>query len=89
MSNKTRTQIEASQVWKMSLVDKSLVERCNVKFDEQHVEDRRNQCARDLNLIVDRATRAIESGYVTEQSFAEAALRIVERVAEFEEIKTK
>ena len=66
---------------------KSLVERCNVEFDDQaHDEDWRNQCARDLNVILDRVAQTVEAGSSQDSVFAEAALRIVERVAEFEAI---
>ncbi len=67
---------------------KSLVERCNVEFDEKaHTEAWRNQCAKDLNVILDRVAITIEAGTSEDSVFAEAALRIVERVAEFESIE--
>jgi len=92
--NKTATQawcdvltIVAAKNAEASQPPKSLVERCNVEFDDQgHHEHWRNQCARDLNAVLDQVTKAIESGNAEDQRFADAALRIVERVAEFEQI---
>jgi plasmid stabilization system protein ParE len=66
---------------------KSQVERCNIQYDDKaHNEEWRNQCARDLNAIVEYVAKALESGTEADNRFAEAALRIVERVAEFEQI---
>lgn len=57
-------------------------------FDEQgHNEDWRNAVARDLNTLIGRAVFFAETSNDESDQAAEAAtLRIVERVAEFEDI---
>lgn len=63
--------------------------RASRNFSKEHDEEWRNEVARDLNLLVIRALFLIENypdGNYT--NYAEAAIRIVERVAEFEEIET-
>jgi hypothetical protein len=60
------------------------------EFSELHDEEWRNQVASDLNHLVDRAIWTIESdGQRIDCEFGMAVLRIVQRVAEFEEIKAK
>lgn len=68
------------------------LERLNAihEFSEAHPEEWRNQVARDLNHLIGRATWWIETdGHKIDSRFGEAVLRIVERVAEFEEIVAK
>jgi hypothetical protein len=60
------------------------------EFSELHDEEWRNQVASDLNHLVGRAIWTIESdGQRIDCEFGMAVLRIVQRVAEFEEIKAK
>ena len=69
-----------------------VLERLNAihEFSEDHLEEWRNQVARDLNHLVGRATWWIETdGHLIDNEFGEAVLRIVERVSEFEEIVAK
>lgn len=57
------------------------------KFSEAHTDDWRNQTARYLNSLVTREIYVFEThGIVSD--YSAAILRIVERIAEFEEIKT-
>jgi len=61
-----------------------------IEFCQTHPEEWRNQVAKDLNVLVGRATYEIEtSNDVSDKDLAAAVLRIVERVAEFENIERK
>ena len=67
-----------------------VLERLNAirVFSQSHDEAWRNQVAHDLGLLVDREVCFLEThGYSSD--YAAAVLRIVERVAEFEEIEAK
>ena len=60
------------------------------EFSEEHPDEWRNEVARDLNVLVGRATWWIETDRdETDREFGAAVLRIVERVAEFENIEAK
>ena len=57
-------------------------------FSEEHPDEWRNRVARDLKDLVGREVATIVThGYASD--YAAAVIRIVERVAEFEEIKVK
>ena len=57
-------------------------------FSEQHSSPWRNQVARDLNQLLARAEYCMTTcGDASDKTFAEAVLRIVERVAETEKIE--
>ena len=69
-----------------------VLERLNVmsEFSQNHAEQWRNQVADDLNQLMGRAVYWLETdGDTTDAEFGNAVLRIVERVAEFEEIVAK
>jgi predicted thioredoxin/glutaredoxin len=69
-----------------------VLERLNAihEFSEQHPEEWRNEIARDMNHLVGRAVWWVETDrHDIDTLFGAAVLRIVERVAEFEEIKAK
>lgn len=60
------------------------------EFSEDHPDEWRNEVARDLNHMVDRATWWMETDRdEIDTKFGAAVLRIVERVAEFENIQPK
>lgn len=60
------------------------------QFSEVHDEEWRNQVARDLNQLIGRAVYEVETcDDECDKSLAAAVLRIVERVAEFDEISRK
>ena len=60
------------------------------EFSEDHLDDWRNQVARDLNHLVGRATWWMETDRdEIDTKFGAAVLCIVERVAEFEAIEAK
>ena len=60
------------------------------EFSTEHAEPWRNQVADDLNQLVGRAIWTIETdGDETDLEFGAAVVRIVERVAQSEEIEPK
>jgi len=72
------------------LTSDEVVERLNAirKFYDERPSEWRGQVANDLNLLVDREVCFVEThGYSSD--YAASVLRIVERVAEFENIERK
>ena len=66
-----------------------ILERLNAihEFSTTHPEEWRNEVARDLNVLVGRATWWLETDRdETDTEFGASVLRIVERVAESEKI---
>lgn len=68
-----------------------VLERLNniYEFSEKHDDEWRNEVARDLNQLMGRAGWWVETDRdAIDTAFGNAVLRIVERVAGFEEIET-
>jgi hypothetical protein len=66
--------------------------RTKVEYTTRHGERWRNEVAAQLNTVLARVQYEMETCLppdVDDVEFAEAALALVERVAEFEEIKLK
>jgi ABC-type nitrate/sulfonate/bicarbonate transport system substrate-binding protein len=58
------------------------------EFSEKHPDEWRNEVARDLNQLIGRAVWYIETDRDdVDITFGNSVIRIVKRVAEFEEIK--
>ena len=59
------------------------------EFSEEHPEPWKNQLAADLNHLMGRAVWWIETdNHDIDNDFGAAVVRVVERVAEFEELQT-
>jgi hypothetical protein len=67
----------------------ALLLRCTYLYDDRtHAETWRNDLARDMNQILNRAHRELTARASTDNiNFANAALNVVRRMAEDEEIK--
>lgn len=58
------------------------------QFSEEHPDEWRNEVARDLNQLMGRAEYWVETdGDTIDTEFGNSVIRIVQRVAEFEEIQ--
>ena len=61
----------------------------SVVFDEENqTENFQNEIAKDLNSLIGQAQYELETDEAKGEELASATLRIIERVREFEEIKT-
>lgn len=70
------------------LVDEALYAAASMRFEMQQDGPWRTVLAEQLNVILGRVAYVLETdGDATDLEFAKAALSVVERVAEFEEIK--